>query len=196
MPQLFGDEVLRLLRQDPRALSHAVKAVAVSSEMDIVMAQRLLAEGFAAALAKPVQAATVLAAAGLRPPCEPIPAVEGGRLPESEPLDLDDEQARLALGSAHAVQRLRRMLAQELRVRQPELHVALAACDAQAIREWIHQLRASCALCGASRLDQLLCELRAAVLLGDWPLSATRTARISEHIQHLTILLEAPEPGP
>jgi CheY-like chemotaxis protein len=193
MPQYYGDEVLQRVRQSPQARCVRTPAVAVSSEMDENLAKRLLSEGFVGALLKPVQAVAVLAAAGLKPPIAPrdLHAVLE-MLPDTElPQPLDDAQALRALGSIFAVQRVRVMLAQELDARMPTLDAAVENQDAAAIRDWIHQMRASCALCGAAGLDYLLLELRAQVLLSDW-LGVKRALReVNAHLLTLRPLLDA-----
>lgn len=191
MPRLYGDEVLRLLRQSTDAASRHSPAVAVSSEMDAELAERLLAEGFVAALLKPVQATAVLAAAGMAVPAGGL-ARSAPHMPDSQPpAQLDDVQAVRALGSMPVVLRLRGMLAQELRVRMPELEAMVVARQDSQVRDWIHQMRASCALCGALRLDQLLLELRAQVLLFDWVAACVVLQQIRAETVQLYPLLEA-----
>lgn len=193
MPQFYGDEVLRMLRRTPQAHCASTPAVAVSSEMDEPLVRRLIGEGFVAALRKPVQAAAVLAAAGMTPPIAPraIDTPIELLLDSELPALLDDSQAQRALGSLQAVARLRGMLAQELRVRMPLLETHCADQDAAAIRDWIHQMRASCALCGAARLDHLLLELRAQVLSSDWPGVNRALGGVLAHLLELQPLLDA-----
>lgn len=168
MPRLFGSDVLVRLRATPGAACQHVPALAISSELDDALRVSLLQDGFLAAIDKPVSAQGLMqAAAGLG-----IEVVAGGLLgpldQSARAPDLDDEAATRALGTLEVVQQVRGMLLVELRQRMPVLNHAVAARDIRGVREWIHQLRASCALCGAARLQQTLLALREAVLGCDW----------------------------
>lgn len=137
LPGRNGDVVLRALRADAAAASHATPAVATSAERDS-FAVALLRAGFAEVLAKPMsleRLRAVLLRQGLRATGEPT---------------LDDDDAARTCGSAAAAARLRRLFADE---ELPKLQAELdRSVDPQSLRPTLHRLRASCGFCGAPRL--------------------------------------------
>lgn len=198
MPGLFGDVVLDRLRADAGACSQQVPAIVMSSEMNPTTASALLARGFAAALGKPVPVQQLLDAvhratdpgrAQTRSdPADPLSdmaaPVDLARLPL-----LDDERALIALGKPALVPGLRLLFRQELALRGTALMEATHNCAASRIRELIHQLLASCALCGATRMEAALKELRHAAIAGDWPRAQAAANRLTEVLAALDLVL-------
>lgn len=189
MPGLFGDLVLEQLRADAEARSVRAPAVAMSSEMNAAAAAALVARGFAAALGKPVPAQTLLDTVHrLTDPAHRMVPVEPA-VPRSDtfaPVDwsllplLDDARAITALGKPALVSGLRVLFRRELALRGTLLAAAVRAGESASIRELIHQLLASCALCGATRLEAALKELRKAVIAGNWPQAQRTASRLGE----------------
>lgn len=193
MPGLFGDLVLARLRARPDACSRTAPAIALSSEMDPETAATLRAAGFAAALGKPVPGAQLVATMrqilGLTPlvaaaPAAPLAALAGLPL-------LDDQRALQALGKPALVESLRALFSRELELREAEFQTASAAGQVARMRELIHQLLASCALCGATRLEASLKALRAALLTGDAGESQRALAQFEAAAAELRAVLPA-----
>ncbi|WIG56173.1 MAG: hypothetical protein OJF61_001961 [Rhodanobacteraceae bacterium] len=133
LPGMNGEAVLAALRGD--AAAPFPPALATTAEPDGVRTM-LLAAGFAQVLPKPVafeELRSVLAQFG----CEANA--------------LDDDNALRACGSHSAVERLRRLFAeQELPRIQDEFE--RSAGDPHALRPTLHRLLASCGFCGATAL--------------------------------------------
>lgn len=133
LPGMNGEAVLAALRID--AGSAVPPALATTAEPDSARTM-LLAAGFAQVLPKPVSFA-VLRAVLAQFGCEANA--------------LDDDNALRACGSQSAVERLRRLFAeQELPRIQDEFD--RSADDPQALRSTLHRLLASCGFCGATAL--------------------------------------------
>jgi CheY-like chemotaxis protein len=149
LPGMNGDAVLAALRADPGGMP-LPPALATTAEPDSASAM-LLQAGFAQVLPKPVALEvlqTTLAAFG----CEADP--------------LDDDNALRACGSRSAVERLRRLFAeQELPRIQDELE--RHAGDPQALRPTLHRLLASCGFCGATGLARACNALHDALASGN-----------------------------
>jgi CheY-like chemotaxis protein len=149
LPGMNGEAVLAALRADPGGMPFP-PALATTAEPDGANAM-LLEAGFAKVLPKPVSLEvlrTTLAAFG----CEADP--------------LDDDNALRTCGSRSAVERLRRLFAeQELPRIQDELE--RHAGDPQALRPTLHRLLASCGFCGATGLARACNALHDALASGD-----------------------------
>lgn len=159
MPGLDGRAVLRQLRGDSQARCQHSPAMATTAEAGPSLARQLIADGFAAVLAKPLDLATL------------DRALQGwhsfqGKLAEDiedyadAPL-LDDEVAARRLGGPETAQALRRLFALELLALPQELDDCLAAPDRVGVlRERLHRLLASAGFCGATRLERTIRDLR------------------------------------
>lgn len=157
LPGMNGDAVLMALRSDGNI---DCPALATSADPDAVRAT-LLAAGFAEVLPKPLELAMLHDAL----------ARHGCRL---DPLD--DESALRACGSASALDRLRRLFAeQELPRIQHEFDQH--GENHHALRASLHRLRASCGFCGADLLA------RACIALHDALSTQSSTAQIEAALQ-------------
>jgi CheY-like chemotaxis protein/HPt (histidine-containing phosphotransfer) domain-containing protein len=150
LPGMNGEAVLAALRADPGAATPFPPALATTAEPGSARAL-LLEAGFAQVLPKPVSLETLRAALA------PFGCVAG---------PLDDGNALRACGSVSAVERLRRLFAeQEL----PRIHDEFEchAADPQALRPTLHRLLASCGFCGATALAHACSALHDALASGD-----------------------------
>lgn len=151
LPGHHGDAVLRALRADPAAASHAVPALATSAEPG-TFAAILVRAGFIEILPKPMSLDDLRGALqrhGLAAPATPL---------------LDDAEAAQACGSTATATRLRRLFADE---ELPRLQAELDRnADPQALRATLHRLRASCGFCGAPLLGQASANLQRALATG------------------------------
>lgn len=146
LPGMNGEAVLAALRADGTAVP---PALATTAEPENVRTM-LLRAGFAQVLPKPVSF-EVLRAVLARFGCEAAP--------------LDDDNALRACGSHSAVERLRRLFAeQELPRIQDEFD--RHADDPQALRPTLHRLLASCGFCGATALARACGALHDALASG------------------------------
>ena len=113
--------------------------------------QRLLAAGFLAVLAKPIQAGRLLDTlrAHLGPGAS-VPASDG----EHERVELWDEAGALlaAGGRAESVAALRMLFARELPLDRDRVLQALATGAWDELHDTLHRLKASCGFVGARRL--------------------------------------------
>ena len=160
LPGMNGEAVLAALRVDPGEATPFPPALATTAEPDSARAL-LLEAGFAQVLPKPVSL-EVLGAALAPFGCKPDP--------------LDDGNALRACGSPSAVERLRRLFAeQELPRIQDEFE--RHADDPRALRPVLHRLLASCGFCGATALA------RACNTLHDALASGTDPSRIDAAMQ-------------
>jgi CheY-like chemotaxis protein len=135
LPALDGDAILAALRSDPGAAARHTAAIATTAEPDTARAT-LLQAGFAEVLPKPMSV-QALRAVLERHDCHVDP--------------LDDDGALRACGSATAVERLRRLFAEQELPRVQEEFDARGA-NLRALRSTLHRLRASCGFCGAPAL--------------------------------------------
>jgi CheY-like chemotaxis protein len=150
LPGMNGEAVLAALRANPRGAASVPPAIATTAEPDSTRAM-LLEAGFAQVLPKPVSL-EVLRAALAPVGCEADP--------------LDDDNALHACGSLSAVERLRRLFAeQELPRIQDEFEQH--AENPQALRPTLHRLLASCGFCGAASLARACSALYDALVSGD-----------------------------
>lgn len=152
LPGLDGDAVLAVLRAELAPGTRVVPAIATSAEPDSVRAG-LLRAGFARVLPKPLaldQLRGVLEEFGCRAP------------------PLDDAAALRVCGSPSAVERLRRLFAEQELPRIQHEFEELGE-DRQAFRPTLHRLRASCGFCGASELAQASDALLAVLTGGAGP---------------------------
>lgn len=160
LPGRNGDAVLRALRADVDAASHATPALATSAEPD-AFAATLSRAGFVEILPKPMSLESLRAALlrqGLSAPEEPT---------------LDDADAVRTCGSAAAAARLRRLFADE---ELPKLQAELdRSTDPQALRSTLHRLRASCGFCGAPLLAHASASLHRALTTGAGETEVART---------------------
>ena len=150
LPGMNGEAVLAALRAEPGDGFPFPPALATTAEPDSARAM-LLEAGFAQVLPKPVSLEVLRAA--LAPfGCEAD--------------SLDDGNALRACGSRSAVERLRRLFAeQELPRIQDEFD--RHAEDPQALRPTLHRLLASCGFCGAAALARACSDLDDALASGD-----------------------------
>jgi CheY-like chemotaxis protein len=150
LPGMNGEAVLAALRAEPGQAIPVPPALATTAEPD--SARTLLLEaGFAQVLAKPVSLDALRAALA------PFGCAAG---------PLDDGNALRACGSLSAVERLRRLFAeQEL----PRIQDDFERCagDPQALRPTLHRLLASCGFCGATALARACSALHDALASGD-----------------------------
>jgi len=129
-----------------RALGNDSPAVAFTADLDGDRRRRLLACGFAAALAKPITA----------------PALRMALRPWLGDPDWEDRDALAAVGgAADTLIRLRTLFLAELPQQRERLDAALAAGDAEAARRVLHQLKAGCAFVGARALAESVNRLHA-----------------------------------
>lgn len=150
LPGMNGEAVLAALRADPGEAVPFPPALATTAEPDSARAM-LLSAGFAQVLPKPVSLE------GLRAALVPFGC-------EADPLD--DDGALHVCGSLSAVERLRRLFAeQELPRIQDEFEQY--AEDPQALRPTLHRLLASCGFCGATALAHACSALHDALASGD-----------------------------
>jgi CheY-like chemotaxis protein len=157
MPILFGDQVLRALRADPSAQSQHAPAIMLSSEMTPSLRSEMLKQGFLEALLKPV------ALAELEQWLERVSRSGAERIAKFAVLDRALAAERL--GSFAAAERMQLAFKQELRDQWPSLQADIAAFRFQAIRELLHQWRASAAICGALELADHIERTRAACIV-------------------------------
>lgn len=150
LPEMNGEAVLATLRAGPGGGTPIPPALATTAEPDSARTM-LLEAGFAQVLPKPVSLEVLRAA--LAPfGCEAD--------------SLDDDNALRACGSLSAVERLRRLFAeQELPRIQDELE--RHAGNPQALRPTLHRLLASCGFCGATALARACGILHEALASGD-----------------------------
>ncbi|HET8818134.1 MAG TPA: response regulator [Xanthomonadaceae bacterium] len=136
-------------------------ALAHTASRETTVHDALLAAGFVEVLAKPLGAASLLAAARRRLRMrvrEPratfarVPAASARVAGPAATGPWDDAAALAALGSAAQVQALRALLAGELPRIVAQVGNALRARDAAAARALLHQLASACAFTGAHRL--------------------------------------------
>ncbi|HJR74962.1 MAG TPA: response regulator [Luteimonas sp.] len=158
LPDGSGIDLLAHLRRQ----GDATPAVAHTASRDADEHAALAQAGFLTTLTKP------FAAIELR---EAIAAVLGGSLgggaqrapSESEPLIWDDESALAAMnGSQEHVTILRQLFLSELSVQRDAVFGALNRGDADAARDALHRLKASCGFVGAARLKSAVERLDAA----------------------------------
>lgn len=129
-----------------RALGNDSPAVAFTAELDGDRRRRLLACGFAAALAKPITA----------------PALRIALRPWLGDPDWEDRVALAAVGGAtDTLTRLRELFLAELPHQRERLEVALDAGDVEAVCRVLHQLKAGCAFVGARALAEAVNRLHA-----------------------------------
>ncbi|HEX7370159.1 MAG TPA: response regulator [Rhodanobacteraceae bacterium] len=158
LPGMNGDAVLAALSAD--AGIESCPALATSADADNVRAM-LLAAGFAEVLPKPLTLESLRDALA-RHGCRVDP--------------LDDASALHACGSASALERLRRLFAeQELPRIQHEFDQH--GDDHHSLQPSLHRLRASCGFCGASLLA------RACVALHDALANKSNTKQIDAALQ-------------
>lgn len=149
LPGMNGEAVLAALRADPGG-GPVPPAIATTAEPGSASAM-LLGAGFAQVLPKPVSL-EVLRATLASFGCETDP--------------FDDGNALRACGSLSAVERLRRLFAeQELPRIQDEFE--RHADDPQALAPTLHRLLASCGFCGATALARGCGSLHDALVSGD-----------------------------
>lgn len=149
LPGMNGEAVLATLRSGPGGAVSFPPAIATTAEPASVCAM-LLEAGFAQVLPKPVSLEELRAALA-RFGCEADP--------------LDDGNALRACGSASAVERLRRLFAeQELPRIQDEFE--RHSSDPQTLRPTLHRLLASCGFCGATALARACSALHDALASG------------------------------
>jgi CheY-like chemotaxis protein len=150
LPGMNGEAVLAVLRSDPGGAVPFPPALATTAEPDSAR-MILLEAGFAQVLSKPISLDALRAA--LAPfGCEADP--------------LDDDGALHVCGSLSAVERLRRLFAeQELPRIQDEFEQY--AEDPQALRPTLHRLLAACGFCGATALARGCDVLHDALVAGD-----------------------------
>lgn len=147
-----------------RALGNRTPAVALTAELDAERRRRLLASGFAQALAKPLAEAALLAA--LSPWIGEQAAA------------WNDAQALLALGgSDDALRRMRQLFIEELPVQRSKVVAALARGDEAGLRAVLHQMRAGCGYVGAEALA------RAVAVLHERPSDAAAAERLIRRIE-------------
>jgi len=150
LPGMNGEAVLAALRADPGEAVPFPPALATTAEPDSASAI-LLEAGFAQVLPKPVS-------------LEGLRAALASFGCETDPLD--DDNALRACGSMSAVERLRRLFAeQELPLVQDEFE--RHAEDPQGLRPTVHRLLASCGFCGATALARACGALQDALASGD-----------------------------
>ena len=149
LPSMNGEAVLAALRADAGTAVRLPPALATTAEPDSVRTM-LLEAGFAQVLPKPVSL-EVLRAVLAQFGCEANA--------------LDDDNALRACGSHSAVERLRRLFAeQELPRIQDEFD--RSADDPHALRPTLHRLLASCGFCGATALARACAALHDALAAG------------------------------
>lgn len=171
LPGMNGEAVLAALRRDHIALP---PALATTAEPDGVSTM-LLEAGFAQVLPKPLRLEVlqdVLAQLGC----------QAGML--------DDDDALRACGSHAAVERLRRLFAeQEL----PHIQDAFdrSAGDPRTLRPTLHRLLASCGFCGASALAGACSALQNALASSDDHRIAAARDRFAKALQETRAMLHA-----
>ena len=149
LPGMDGDAVLAALRTDPVVGANLAPAIATTAEPDETRA-KLLDAGFVEVLPKPLSLEQLQAALN-RHGCRSGP--------------LDDEVALRACGSPSAVERLRRLFAEEELPRvQDELD--RHGDEHTTLRGTLHRLRASCGFCGATELARASEALHSALATG------------------------------
>ncbi|MFT3756315.1 MAG: response regulator [Pseudoxanthomonas sp.] len=149
LPDGSGTVLLaELRRQRP-----ATPALAHTADTSAGMRQQLLQAGFAAVLAKPLEAEALLAAvrqalALTAAPVTPAPAA-------STDLPVWDDALALAALNGHAenVAALRGLFLAELPKQHAAILAAAASGDTPALHAELHRLRASCGFVGAARLQ-------------------------------------------
>lgn len=145
--------LLRAIRADRGSPSYTSPALAVSAELRPELRQQLAADGFAAALQKPISLEhlqTALAAAGLPIEAAAPPALI--RPAAADFLVLDDAAAVNACGSLAVVGGLRSLLAAELPAHVQTIRAALSTADRERLHDTLHRLRSALGFCGASEL--------------------------------------------
>lgn len=134
-----------------RARGWLTPALALSADVDGRTRERLLAAGFAEALAKPI------GAEALRGAVRALLAAG-----EREASGWDDVAARNALGSADAVRALRTLFLAELPAQHRAVREACLGGDHAAAGEILHRMTSGCGFVGAPALQQAVRALRAA----------------------------------
>lgn len=164
---LFGGNssvLLRAIRADRSSLSHDSPALAISAELRPELRQQLQADGFSAALQKPIsldQLRTALAEAGL--PIDATRTVAAQACPATDRPVLDDGAAVTACGSLAVVVGLRSLLAAELPGHARRIRAAVADNDSETLRDTVHRLRSALGFCGGTELLERLSALPAGV---------------------------------
>lgn len=176
LPDGNGADLLADLR---RHASHCL-AVAHTAAREASCHDTLRRAGFAEVLVKPLPAAAVQDAVRRLLDLPASEATAGGssadgtpasvsNVPQAPPSDnaatpvWDDDAALAALhGQAAHVDALRKLFRDELPAMQAAVHDAVSADDAQALREVLHRLDASCGFVGARQLAVAVKDLRLA----------------------------------
>ncbi len=164
---LFGGNssvLLRAIRADRSSLSHDSPALAISAELRPELRLQLQADGFSAALQKPISLVdlrTALAEAGL--PIDATRTVAPQASPATDRPVLDDGAAVTACGSLAVVVGLRSLLAAELPGHARRIRAALADSDDESMRDTVHRLRSALGFCGGAELLERLSALPAGV---------------------------------
>ena len=165
------DGSVRELLARLRAQGSAVPAIAHTASHERGEHDALLVAGFVATIAKPLPGADWRAAirAALDPPGAgraPAGAAASADAPGPAPIPLWDDAAALAAlgGNADNVAALRRLFVDELPGAGDALAQAARRRDADAVRDHLHRLRASCGFVGAARLEAAASALREAPL--------------------------------
>lgn len=196
MPGMFGDRALQQLRADPHAASRTSPALAISSEMTPALAEQLQRAGFAAAFRKPVDLAVLASAMHKLLANAPHVNTPEASTPASAVFNrnalLDDAAALRVLGRKDVVDKLRSMFERELEAFESSWEPWLAQRKAGLLREALHKLSASAAICGAHALAERIAQFQHAVRNEDWcaaqyvsdalrqVLAATRSALLAD----------------
>lgn len=164
MPDCGGADLLRALRD----AGIAAPALATSAELDADIRAKLMAAGYADALAKPIRvdvlahAVSAHCALAQWSVAETTPAQS-----ERDTALLDDASALSAVGGDITTLRaLRGLLARDLDAMQ----ATGVPTDMLALAEALHRLRAACRYCGANALEQSAASVESAIRTGRAPL--------------------------
>lgn len=159
LPELSGPDVLRRLREQPRAASAKTPAIALTADHEIDTRHRLLDAGFVEVGTKPIDVLALerLIARALGPVGHSIEA-------PVQASHWDDATALRAVGGRHEiVQALRGLMRQELPKQRQSIVAAIQFGRYDEARAELHRLRASCGFCGALQLSQATEALQAAL---------------------------------
>ncbi len=133
-----GRDLLHRLRQFESTSS--APAIAISAELSAEAREGLIAQGFAAALQKPLTIDTLSRCLGALFPTEV----------------LDDQAALAVWGRMETVRSLRAMLVDELPVYRSAIEAAHRQHDESALNEVLHRMKSSAGFCGARPLSRFI----------------------------------------
>ena len=179
MPEMDGIEATRKIKKLADHNPARTCIIALTADLQLKLQDRLLADGFAACLTKPISRQRLL---------DIVERVQKGLCLEIEtqldgadddaPIDLEKALAATG-GNRELLEKLSSMFTAELLQMLPEIMTALKAGDFDPIHQCAHKLRASAGYCGAKSVQHAAAELETAAIAMD----SDRVGRAAENLQ-------------